>query len=149
MNVRKEQRQSLYQHLLSLDNNEKVICVEDFNATSRFLWKEDKLENTGFEICCPSYDTKEDSYKRTNKQLDSWGYVHKKQNGLDKGKGNIDHFIIRGVTINQLKYDWDFVSKENGYKDDNNRVLKSSDYKSFLIGYPDHEILIAEIDIKD
>lgn len=41
------------------------------------------------------------------------------------------------------KYDWDFISKENGYGS-----LTAKDIKTIAIGLPDHAILTAEFAIE-
>lgn len=60
------------------------------------------------------------------------------------GKALIDHIIAKGLGIKDLKYSWDFVSEKNGYGN-----LKPEDYKSHLVGLPDHAILSATVELED
>lgn len=140
---RKKQRQVIYDHLESLNNECRVICMGDFNATPRFIWEE-KLNCGDFKLDCPSYNTDNDTYKRINKEYCSWSYVHEDGKGADKGKASIDHIIVKGLTVADSKYIWDFVNENNGYGS-----LRERDYKSHLVGYPDHAILSARIAFND
>lgn len=53
-----------------------------------------------------------------------------------------DHIITKKVKVTSIDYLWDFITSENGYGN-----LKPEDYKSNLIGLPDHAILTATIEI--
>lgn len=121
---------SLDEHISSL-TNEVVICLGDFNAywsnQSGKIWRTDK--NTTLPNTCKEYDIETPDWSLLN---NSFSYV------LPGGKKiNIDSLIYRGVSlINEFKYEWNFVSKENGYG-----KVKPFDEKSHLIGLPDHAIL--------
>lgn len=141
------QLQAIYQHLLSLNQKNKIICAGDYNAYPRVLWKttkingtlSDTLETKGFGICCPAYDGIKDSYIRRNGDYIKWSFVHE-----DGGKSLLDHLIYLGVGIESIDYDWKFITRENGYlKKEKN--IHEQDNKEFLEGYPDHAMLIVDL----
>ena len=145
---KEKQLNALYDHLNSLNKKEcKVICIGDNNATPRFLWKEIKSKCKDYKLDSPSYNTDNDTYKRNNKEYCCWSYVHKDGEGIDKGKASLDHIISNGLTVTSSDYLWDFVNEENGYKKDH-VIIQPEDYKSDLVGLPDHAILIAEVMLK-
>lgn len=116
---------------LSKIGSGQVICAGDFNAYWPSIWKTKK--NTTLPKTSQTYDlhTQWDLAKK------QFSYV------LPIGtKCTFDHIISRGVAVSNIEYNWDFVSISNGY--DN---LKAEDYKSHLIGLPDHAILIADIEL--
>ncbi|MGB4658944.1 MAG: hypothetical protein WBI07_07185 [Mobilitalea sp.] len=141
------QLQAIYQHLLSLNPKSKIICAGDYNAFPRVLWKtteiegtmSDTLETQGFDICCPAYDGVSDSYIRRNGDYIKWSFVHE-----DGAKSLLDHLIYLGARIEKADYDWKFVTRENGYIKEGKNI-NAEDNKEFLIGYPDHAMLIVEL----
>lgn len=139
---RKEQRQAIYDHLNYFSSVCRVVCMGDFNATPRFLWSEVQLNCKNFELDCPSYNTDDDTYKRINREYCSWSYVHENGQGVDKGKTSIDNTLSSRIKVANSDYKWNFMSKNNGYGE-----LGKEDFKSHLIGLPDHAILTATIEI--
>jgi exonuclease III len=71
----------------------------------------------------------------------TWSWVGK---GRCKPKFKEDHIILKGFKVSDKKYSWDFVKKDNGYGD-----LKPEDYKSHLVGFPDHAILTADVELDE
>jgi len=141
------QLQAIYQHLLSFNRKNKIICAGDYNAFPRVLWKTTEIEGTlsdtleakGFGICCPAYDGVSDSYIRRKGDYIKWSFV--RENG---GKSLLDHLIYLGVGIEKADYDWKFVTRENGYIKEG-RDIKAEDNKEFLKCYPDHAILVVDL----
>lgn len=128
----------LKDHLKTLKNS-NVLCAGDFN-----VWKtplSEKLDITSEYIFTPEYSMVDGDFNT----LDTWSAVIKNSNVV--GKALIDHIIAKGVGIKEvidLKYSWDFVSEKNSYGN-----LKPEDYKSHLVGLPDHAILSATVELKD
>lgn len=141
--LKKNQFKALDDHLSSM-REEHVICIGDFNVywsnKDGSIWN--KKENytlpktsESFELHTPkwNYEKNHFSYVLENNSLVSF-----------------DHVITRGIKITpaSMQYDWSFINKENGYyKSCNDKVLTPSDYKSDLIGLPDHAILVADFNL--
>ena len=129
----------LKDHLKTLENS-NVLCAGDFNVWKTPLSKKLKLDKTSkYNIFTPEYSMVDGDFNT----LDTWSAVIK--NSKDEvGKALIDHIIAKGLGIKDLKYSWDFVSEKNGYGN-----LKPEDYKSDLVGLPDHAILSATVELED
>jgi endonuclease/exonuclease/phosphatase (EEP) superfamily protein YafD len=130
----------LKDHLKTLENS-NVLCAGDFNVWKTPLSK--KLNITSKYIFTPEYSMVDGDFNT----LDTWSAVIKNSKTNVVGKALIDHIIAKGVGIKEvidLKYSWDFVSEKNSYGN-----LKPEDYKSHLVGLPDHAILSATVELKD
>lgn len=135
-----EQFEFLKVYLKELENT-NIVCAGDFNVWRNPLSK--KLNISSDYIFTPKYSMMKGNFQT----LDNWSAVIKNHKMNVVGKSLIDHIIARGVGIrevNEVKYSWDFITKKNNYGN-----LKSSDYKSHLVGLPDHAILSATIKIND
>lgn len=125
---------SLDEHLSGLENG-IVICMGDFNAywsdKTGTIWKTNR--NTTLPNACKKFDIETPDWNLKN---NSFSYVLPGKKAL-----SIDSLIYKGVSsVKDFKYEWEFVSKENGYG-----KLKACDEKSHLIGLPDHAILSGTI----
>lgn len=136
-----EQRASQFEflsdHLKSLKNT-NILCAGDFN-----VWKNplsEKLAINLDNIFSPEYSMKPGDFNT----LDTWSAVIKNPKTNLIGKALIDHIVAIGIRIHSysVEYNWDFVTNGNGYE---NR--KPEDYKSDLIGLPDHALLLAEFEL--
>lgn len=122
---------------LRLLKDKKVLCAGDFN-----VWKNplsEKLCINSDNIFTPKYSMKPSDYNT----LDTWSVVIKNLKTGVVGKSLSDHIIGFGMYSDSIKYNWDFVKKVNGYGN-----KRPEDYKSELIGFPDHAILFAEFELK-
>lgn len=155
---RREQVLSLIDHLDKLkvrdkEKYENIIIAGDFNnlkisgketeyylterknyhGTVRFdtynyhILKDDFYNYAGMDVSTP----------KSEPNKPTWSWVDKYRN-----KYKQDHIISRGVNVSATEYVWDFVNKDNGYSGKN-----PQDYKSSLVGYPDHAILIADVEL--
>ena len=130
----------LKDHLKTLENS-NVLCAGDFNVWKTPLSKKLKLDKTSkYNIFTPEYSMVDGDFNT----LDTWSAVIKNSKTNVVGKALIDHIIAKGLGIKDLKYSWDFVSEKNGYGN-----LKPEDYKSHLVGLPDHAILSATVELED
>lgn len=130
----------LKDHLKTLENS-NVLCAGDFNVWKTPLSKKLKLDITPeYNIFTPEYSMVDGDFNT----LDTWSAVIKNSKTNVVGKALIDHIIAKGLGIKDLKYSWDFVSEKNGYGN-----LKPEDYKSHLVGLPDHAILSATVELED
>lgn len=145
---RKSQFNSLLSHIG--DNTrclEKVIVIGDFNhgaikneSNENYDYADNVRKDYNYQMIrrlfqTISYDTHTPNY---GKYGDKFSWVMK--NPVIKIKE--DHIISKGVSINCVDYNWDFVTSNNGYG-----KLKPEDYKSHLTGLPDHAILVASMTI--
>ncbi len=116
-----------------IKSNSMIVGGGDFNAWKNYVQK--KLQQKKLQqinVITPPYTMKPNDFST----LDNWSAIPKDKDGKI-GKALIDHFITsESGMITPNRYSWDFVSKENGYKD-----LKPEDYKSDLLYLPDHAIL--------
>ena len=133
----------LKDHLKTLENS-NVLCAGDFNVWKTPLSKKLKLDITPeYNIFTPEYSMVDGDFNT----LDTWSAVIKNSKTNVVGKALIDHIIAKELGIKEvidLKYSWDFVSEKNGYGN-----LKPEDYKSHLVGLPDHAILSATVELED
>ena len=124
---KKSQFQALDQYLSKL--NHSVVCVGDFNVYWPGIWRtkdNDKL---------PKTSKKYDLYTPKYKDGDNWfSYVHR-----DGTLVQLDH-LITNIKCSSVKYDWNFVTRQNGYW-----CIKEASNKPK--GMPDHAILKCDIDI--
>lgn len=151
---RKVQIDSLVDHSADIKNN--VIIIGDFN-NSKICGDENKSYNdvkesyhyTSRGELSVLYDTYnyhiiKDTFEHHGFSVftpnkGKWSWVDSYKN-----KYKQDHIISRGVRVSEKEYSWFYVNKDNGYG-----YLKQEDYKSNLVGYPDHAILTADIELKD
>lgn len=124
----------LNDHLKSLGNS-YVLCAGDFNVWKNPLSK--KLTISTNNIFTPKYSMIPGDFNT----LTTWSAVIKKPKTNVIGKALIDHIITISIGMHSAEYNWDFVTFDNGY---GNR--KPEDYKSDLLGLPDHAILLAELE---
>lgn len=116
---------------------DKAICIGDFNITYSYAIK---------------YLTSAEIYGPRTRDNARWSFVHK-----DGGKVGIDLIAAKNVRILQnekddlsdkegykmyAKYDWNFVTKKNGYE-----RLTSSDYLPEFSGKPNHAILMGSFEV--
>ncbi|MCI2105268.1 MAG: endonuclease/exonuclease/phosphatase family protein [Intestinimonas sp.] len=127
----------LKDHLKSLKNT-NVLCAGDFNVWKKPLSK--KLGIISDNIFTPKYAMEFGDFNT----LDTWSAVIRNPKTDVVGKALIDHIVTIGIEMHSdsIVYDWSFVTNGNGY---GNR--KPEDYKSDLIGLPDHAILFAEFEL--
>lgn len=125
-----EQLSNGIDHLNKIENH--FICMGDFNVWDSCLEKH--IQNKNLRKQKKKWVKKGDF-----KSLTEWSYVFQNEN-----KAPLDHVIYKGVNLKKYDYIWSFVKNKNGY---NNR--NSEDYKSDLIGIPDHAILYAEFSINE
>jgi|LSQX01.3.fsa_nt_gb exonuclease III len=133
-----EQFKALDNHLSSM-HDKYVICTGDFNAywknSKGCIWKE--LSNYTLPKASKTFElfTAWDPNKR------QFSYVLP-----DKSLCTFDHILARGIKVieKSVDYSWNFVTEENGYGS-----LRPEDYKSHLVGLPDHAILSATVKLKD
>lgn len=143
---KKEQYEILKEHLESLEG--KVICAGDFNVWSSFIVGNNKgqwnLKPTDYDFRTPTNTWSNSKYSPKN-EPSTWSHVGKGKADI-LYKSLIDHIVTKGVTIikEKLNYSWDFVNENNGYGN-----LNPEDYKSNLVGLPDHAILSATIKFND
>lgn len=131
---KKQEWRALDEHLSNL-KSEVVLCMGDFNAywsdRNGCFWRKSRnttLPNASkdFELKTPVWDLKNNSFSYV---LPSNKYI------------NIDSLIYKGIaSIQNIRYEWGFVNKKNGYGN-----LRPRDQKSHLIGLPDHAILFGTI----
>lgn len=129
----------LRNHLMLL-SNKNVLCAGDFN-----VWKNplsQKLAINLEKIFTPEYSMRPGDFSTLN----TWSAVIKKLKNDKGSKALIDHIVGFGMDKKSVKlqYDWDFVTNDNGYGD-----IKQDEYKSHLIGLPDHAILFAEFKLNN
>lgn len=127
---------ALKEHLDSIHADNKIICNGDFNE-----WKNHMCDKLGkdYIVCTPRYQMGEWQNYDT---LDKWSAIVKNKQTGKESKSLIDHIVVKNVKVSNEDYQWDFVTTINGYGD-----LKPEDYKSNLVGLPDHAILTANIKI--
>jgi len=130
-----QQLKALKEHLDSISPDAAILCGGDFNA-----WKNpiQTVMGSRYSVSTPTYRMgKWQDYST----LDVWSAVPYN----DKNKQLFDHFIsTTNVKVVNPMYDgWSFVISNNTeYKD-----RRIEDYKSDLVGCPDHDILYADIEI--
>ena len=135
MNFKNQQLKALKEHLDSISTEAAILCGGDFNA-----WKNaiQSVMGSCYSVSTPTYSMRKWQDYST---LDVWSAVPYK----DKNKQLFDHFIsTTNVKVINPMYDgWSFVvSNHIEYK---NRQIE--DYKSDLVGCPDHDILYSEVEI--
>lgn len=157
---RREQILSLIEHINTL-TYEKIIVAGDFNNSKicgdenkRYADVRENYHYTSMKTISDLFDTynyhilKDDFYNyagmdvstpKSEPNKPTWSWVDKYRN-----KYKQDHIISRGVNVSATEYVWDFVNKDNGYSGKN-----PQDYKSSLVGYPDHAILTANVELLD
>lgn len=128
-----QQLRALKDHLDSISSDAMILCGGDFNT-----WRNpiSNMLSSNYNVSTPKYQM---AIWQDYSTLNTWSAVPYK-NG---NKQLFDHFISsKNIQVIDLVYDgWSFVfSNPNEYK---NR--KAEDYKSDLIGCPDHDILHANI----
>ncbi len=118
------QFESLNEHLASLPEESKCICSGDFNAFHQYCV--DNLLFLDSEIL-PNWSNHKEEFS----------YIHKNGKMVQ-----LDHIMFKNVLIKdkEVHYLWNFINKENGYGN-----LRPEEYKSFLIGLPDHAFLNTKI----
>ena len=127
----KDQLETLENYLRGIHST-KVISIGDFNIWHTWANKNLNLPQE-YTITGPKFNMNSNDFK----SLDNWSFVFE-----DGSKAPIDFIISKNITLSNLKYDWDFVTPNNGYG-----YLKPEDDKSDLTGLPDHAILTASIKI--
>lgn len=127
----KEQLEVGMEYLKKINN--RFICMGDFNAWDSYM--EECLNDKVMYKQKQKWKMKHKDFK----SLTEWSYVF--QNG---NKAPLDHIICKDINLVTYDYIWSFVKNKNGYG-----YRRPEDYKSDLIGIPDHAILYAEFSIKD
>ncbi len=142
---------ALRDHLNSLPEESRVICVGDFNE-----WPKPVQQKLGsnVEVYAPRFN---DYHSENNPMYihpSRWSYVPKPIKERPKGEAVIDLIVTKNVKVIKnsedtlskkkgykmyAKYDWSFVNEKNGYG-----KLTAKDLKTKAIGLPDHAIITAE-----
>ena len=145
------QFEALRDHLISLSDHARVICIGDFNEWPKPA--QQKLCSI-VKVYAPRYN---DFHSVNNPMYihpSRWSYVPKPTKKRPEGEAVIDFIAVRNVKILKnseddlsrkrgykmyAKYDWSFVNEKNGYG-----KLTAKDLKTEAVGLPDHAILTAE-----
>lgn len=129
------QFRALKDHMDSLPEKSKILCAGDFNE-----WKNHVANKLGrnLTVFTPSFEMETNDFDTVN----TWSAVLKNKATGKTGKALIDHIIAKNIKVTNEEYTWDFVNKSNGYG-----AAMPEDYKSNMIGLPDHAILTATIEI--
>ncbi len=129
------QLQALKEHMDKVPSSVAIVCGGDFNVWQSTIKKE---LGTNYSVSTPRYSM---SVWQDYSTLDTWSAVPY----CNGNKQLFDHYISRGIKeLKNVNYDgWSFVNTSaNEYQ---NR--SKADYKSDLIGCPDHDILTADIEL--
>lgn len=122
---------ALDDYLASLKH--KVICIGDFNAH----WKMGRIWKTNDNRTLPKSSKTYNLHTPDYNAADGFSYVQP-----DGTKVQLDHLIIKNnINLQEIKYDWTFVS--NHASDYGDNINKDSPKKPK--GLPDHAILKAEV----
>lgn len=140
---RKNQFDCLWNYIKTL--NCKVIVAGDFNNG---IIGAETQKDYYYKNCSREYY----SYQYLWRTVEEWGNKLVTPGRGDKnsfsyvcGDAKIkeDHIVLsENFIVNNLKYDWDFISSKNGYGN-----LKYDEDKSAVTGMPDHAMLIAEVSL--
>lgn len=145
---RKKQFDAIVKHVKSL--NVPAIIIGDFNNGNIQYERNKNQEYTNISRQFFNYQMiwriiEDDNNWKLGTPDQGGDYTNGKFSYVSKDKSHTkeDHLICTGNSnVLMCDYNWDFITKENGY--DN---LKPTDYKSDLSGLPDHAILVATVEI--
>ena len=111
----------LNNYLATLPIENKIICIGDFNALRPYCIKHLNFFN------------EDNIYPDWHNHPDEWSYVFKNYN-----KAQLDLLAVKGLSVTNEKYDWDYLKHSKSY-------FYADDYKSDVVGFPDHAVLVADL----
>lgn len=112
---------------------ETFICTGDFN-----------IKRHRMNYWFPKYNIGNLNYDNEEINNSSIIYVEK-DTKIINGFGDVDHVLASHDLQVELKYEWDFINDDDEYPQKSN--LRKGELWDIKPAYPDHAMLIAEIDI--
>ena len=116
------------------------VMSGDFNAYKSSLKKH---LCKGVQIHTPEHRK---DFWYTSKFIDNYSFLFA-THGKVTGKGCIDHVISKGITVDNVRYNWDFIENSDVYPTRNEIFLGNAKW-SIPTGFPDHAKLFNTIEFE-
>lgn len=128
---KKKQMKEIEKYFSTIPSDEAFICAGDWNMYSTQLG--DNINHL-YRVKMPKWTKEKEG---DLKSLDTWSFVCSNGNKLV-----LDYLLYKNVSIETIHYDgWTFVEENEAIY--HNR--KKDEYKSDLLGLPDHDILYMDV----
>lgn len=124
---------------LSKINFSNILCMGDFNGDNNFVKKKISPSEL-LNVITPEHN---ESFWYTDKFIENYSYLFSNNNKKVTGR-ELDH-IITNCKIENLKYSWDFINRDNVYSQFKKSISDGKGVLKIPNAYPDHAILLADI----